>query len=59
MPETNEVLSRRPGPGMGLGLYISRELARAHGGDLALRRDGRTTFALTLPLRQEAAVGSR
>lgn len=47
----------RPGPGMGLGLYISRELARAHGGELALRRDGRTTFVLTLPVRQEAAVG--
>lgn len=46
----------RPGPGMGLGLYISRELARAHGGDLVLRRDGRTTFALTLPLRQDATV---
>lgn len=49
----------RPGPGMGLGLYISRELARAHGGELAMRRDGRTTFVLTLPLRQEAAVGPR
>lgn len=36
------------GPGMGLGLYISRAIARAHGGDLALGPDGRT-FVLSLP----------
>ena len=41
-------------PGSGLGLYISRELARAHGGTLALERSepgAGSTFRLTLPLR--------
>jgi signal transduction histidine kinase len=34
---------------MGLGLFISRAIARAHGGDLTLvDRDG-ATFALSLP----------
>jgi PAS domain S-box-containing protein len=37
------------GAGMGLGLFISRAIARAHGGDLTLvDRDG-ATFALSLP----------
>jgi signal transduction histidine kinase len=39
-------------PGVGLGLFISRGLARAHGGDLALkpaRREG-SEFHLTLPI---------
>jgi signal transduction histidine kinase len=42
--------SGRPG-GAGLGLAISRELAQAHGGDLALVESGPegTVFELTLP----------
>lgn len=42
-------------PGIGLGLYFSREVARRHGGDVALV-DGRepgTTFELTLPLTDD------
>ena len=39
------------GAGMGLGLYISRALARAHGGELELRDGARTTFVLSLPVR--------
>lgn len=42
---------RGPSGGLGLGLYIARELARAHGGTLTVRsteRDG-TDFQLTLP----------
>ncbi len=39
-------------PGLGLGLYFTREVARRHGGDVALvDGDGEATvFELTLPL---------
>ena len=42
------------GPGMGLGLYISREIARAHGGDLALHGETGSTFSLALPVARGA-----
>jgi signal transduction histidine kinase len=48
----------RTGHGMGLGLYISRAIARAHGGDLELRDGPGATFVLTLPLRSTAEVGT-
>lgn len=43
-------------PGMGLGLYLAREIARAHGGELQARpnSDSGTTFVLTLPLAEAA-----
>ncbi|WP_437221908.1 ATP-binding protein [Planctomicrobium sp. SH661] len=38
--------------GLGLGLYIVREIARAHGGEVVVRcSQGVTTFALQLPRR--------
>ena len=42
-------------PGHGLGLSIARELARAHGGDIALAqsRDGWTEFRISLPLESD------
>ncbi|HEU4895606.1 MAG TPA: PAS domain S-box protein, partial [Acidimicrobiia bacterium] len=44
------VEAARPGS-VGLGLYVSRQLARLMGGDLSCRReDGETVFELTLPL---------
>jgi len=47
-----------PGRGLGLGLYIARQLARAQGGDLLVtdaRLLGGARFELRLPLREPAA----
>jgi signal transduction histidine kinase len=46
------------GPGLGLGLYIVREIAQAHGGEVNVRSDhGETVFAVSLPRRnQEVAL---
>jgi signal transduction histidine kinase len=51
-----------PVPGTGLGLYISRELARRHGGSLELEEPGTepgSAFTLRLPAVQEAARAAR
>jgi len=46
-------------PGTGLGLFIARAIAEAHGGPIsAFSPDGGgTTFRITLPLRADANVG--
>ena len=52
---------------LGLGLYIVREICKAHGGDVAVRSEGEeTTFTATFPrspatpgARAGAAVGTR
>ncbi|MCK6548643.1 ATP-binding protein [Myxococcota bacterium] len=42
--------ARTRGQGLGLGLFIAREIVRAHGGELtASVADGKTTFEATLP----------
>ena len=43
--------------GLGLGLFIAREIARAHGGDIALcSADDCTTFEVALPRQARSAV---
>jgi len=43
------------GEGTGLGLSLSRSIARGHGGDLTFsEQDGHTCFSLILPLAKEA-----
>lgn len=43
-------------PGLGLGLFIAREIARAHGGDISVRSsDESTTFELMLPREAQRA----
>jgi signal transduction histidine kinase len=51
--------SKRAGAGVGLGLAICREIARAHGGDVWVsdNRPSGSVFELLLPLSQPA--GSR
>jgi signal transduction histidine kinase len=45
--------------GLGLGLFIAREIARAHGGDITASVDpSHTTFEVTLP-REARAVGTQ
>ena len=47
-------------PGTGLGLYLARELARMHGGDLTATSiaERGSAFTLTLPLVQTARMGA-
>jgi PAS domain S-box-containing protein len=51
----NEKMSRLKG-GLGVGLYLSRELARLHGGDVFVQSEGAgkgSEFTVILPLHQE------
>ena len=47
--------SRRQAPGLGLGLYIARQIVRSHGGeiDLASAPGQGATFSVILPLSAE------
>lgn len=45
------------GPGLGLGLFIVREIAGAHGGEVEVRSEGgETTFSVRLPYRSRDAL---
>jgi len=54
MQHAAEPPRRRGSSGLGLGLYISREIAGAHGGTLEVtsEREAGTTFTVRLPLPQ-------
>jgi signal transduction histidine kinase len=46
--------------GLGLGLYIANEIAKAHGGAIEVRSDdAETVFAVTLPRRRQEAPRTR
>jgi signal transduction histidine kinase len=48
--------SRAKKDGLGLGLFIVREITRAHGGDVAVRSDAdATVFSVRLPRRSKAS----
>jgi signal transduction histidine kinase len=45
--------------GLGLGLFIVREIARAHGGEVVVRsEEGETTFAVHLPRHVQDTIPS-
>jgi two-component system CheB/CheR fusion protein len=50
----------RPAKGLGLGLFISKELVTAHGGTIDVRstEGAGTTFTIRLPLAESASAGS-
>ncbi|RZL56427.1 MAG: hybrid sensor histidine kinase/response regulator [Variovorax sp.] len=53
--------SRKHAAGLGLGLYITREIVRAHGGTVALDSavGAGATFRVTLPLQVQAPASNR
>ena len=50
--------ARRTGGGSGLGLFVARKVARAHGGDLVLADEGprRVAFRMTIPQAEQEVM---
>lgn len=59
-PLRRGVHAHEDGASLGLGLFVVREIAKAHGGDVLVdSTDGNTTFAITLPLGADKDGGSQ
>ena len=44
--------------GLGLGLYISSEIAKAHGGNMNVKSiDGQTKFTFSMPIKTVGNIG--
>ncbi len=46
--------TKKPGEGTGLGLYISHEIVKKHGGSIGIkgRKDGGTVLSVELPCKR-------
>jgi signal transduction histidine kinase len=60
LPTEGEDEDARPRTSLGLGLFIAREIAVAHGGELAVESDevAGTTFTLRLPRTAAQGAGT-
>lgn len=47
----------RPSKGLGLGLYIGRQIVNAHGGEIRVDNEGHTSFCFSIALSSEAPAG--
>jgi signal transduction histidine kinase len=58
---SGELMQRRSIPGTGLGLFLCREIARRHGGDILVESwaGAGSRFTLSVPARVNAGAGRR